>query len=289
MLSRAIAEILVSENDKKLDKVIELLEYMKPYIEWNHNYTLGQLRLQKMSLLEPKNVITFYYKGTVPVSFYIPRASVDHIQTHYLMNETFWDQDTIEVLAPFVAGKHILDIGANVGNHSIFWGKLAGAASIQAFEPITETYDILERNVSLNNLSKIVKAHRIALGAESGSGDPVSIPSNRMQATVNSRKDGGGAIQIRTLDSYKLRNVHFAKIDVEGHTYAMLQGGLDTLRRCAPALYIELFPHEFDKCRDLLADNGYEVLGTIEDYNYVFVHGSKKQDNEQLRGLIKQA
>lgn len=278
----------MSEDDKKLDKIIDLLEFMKPYIEWTHNYTLGQLRLQKMSLLEPKNVITFYYQGTAPVSFYIPRASVDHIQTHYLMNETFWDQETVEVLAPFVAGKHILDIGANVGNHSVFWGKLAGAASIQAFEPITETYDILERNVSLNNLGKIVMTHRIALGAESGSGDPVSIPSNRMQATVHSRKDGGGAIQIRTLDSYKFRNVHFAKIDVEGHTFDMLKGGLDTFKRCAPALYIELFPHEFEKCRELLTNNDYDVMGTIEDYNYVFVHRSKGQDAEQLREMIKQ-
>lgn len=276
-------------SDEKLDKIVDLLEFMKPYIEWTHNYTLGQLRLQKMALLEPKNVITFYYQGTAPVSFYIPRASVDHIQTHYLMNETFWDQETVEALAPFVSGKHILDIGSNVGNHSVFWGKLSGAASIQAFEPITETYDILERNVSLNNLSKIVKTHRVALGAADGSGDPVSIPSNRMQATVHSRKDGGGAIRIRTLDSYKLRNVQFAKIDVEGHTLAMLQGGLETFKRCTPSLYIELFPHEFDRCRELLDANGYIVLGTIEDYNYVFVHRSRNQDFDQLQGMIKQA
>ena len=279
----------MSTRDEQLDKIIELLEFMKPYIEWTHNYSIAQVRLLKQAHLEIRDVIKFYHNGTVPISFYVPKGAIDHIQTYQLMNESFWDLETLETLRPVIDGKHVLDVGANVGNHTVFWGCVAGAASIRAFEPIPETYAILERNVSLNNLSGIVETHRCALGAEDTTGDPTSRWDNMMQATVQSRSDARGSIRIRTLDSFMLRDAHFAKIDVEGHTRPMLEGSLDTLHRLKPVLYVELFPEERGACRDIVERLGYETLGSIEEHNYVFIHPDRNEGADQLRTMIKGA
>ena len=205
------------------------------------------------------------------------------------MSESSWDQGTLEALGPLLQKRHVLDIGANVGNHSVFWGALSGAASIQAFEPIPETFNILKRNIELNKLSKIVKIHRCALGATNGTGDPASRGDNRMQATVSARTDASGAIPLRTLDSFDFRSVDFAKIDVEGHTSAMLKGAEATLRRHSPTLYIELFPFERQICKDYLDGLGYRVLGSIEDGNFLFVHGSKSEEAQRFQLVVKGA
>ena len=277
----------MSEHERNLEKLIELVEALKPYIEWTHNYSIAQVRLLKLLRLGPSNIIEFYYQGTVPFRFYVPKGDIDHIQSHYIMSESFWDQGTLEALAPVLRGKHVLDIGANVGNHSVYWGKLADVSSIQAFEPIPETFGILERNIELNGLKKTVKLHRCALGALNGTGDPTSRADNRMQAMVSTRSDTGGAIPVRTLDSFNLREVHFAKIDVEGHTIGMLQGSVATLKKFSPSLYIELFPFEANLCRDFLAEHGYEVMGSIEEGNFIFVHSSKTDDKQIFRNIVK--
>lgn len=277
----------MTASNEKLDELIDLVKSLKPYIEWTHNYSVAQVRLLKLLRLGPSNIIEFYYQGTVPFKFYVPKGDIDHIQAHYLMSESFWDQPTLEALAPLLKGKHILDVGANVGNHSVYWGRLCGVASIHAFEPIPETFNILERNIELNGLRKTVKAHRCALGSVNGTGDPTSRADNRMQATVSTRGDAGGAISVQTLDSFNFRSVDFAKIDVEGHTIGMLKGSVETLKKHSPTMYIELFPFEAVECKNFLDNLGYEVLGSIEDGNFVFVHSSKSEERKGFGGAVR--
>jgi len=277
----------MSNVEEKLDQLIQLIRHISPFIEWTHNYSVDQIKQLKLLQLGPSKNISFYYKGTIPISFHVPKGYMDHIQSYQLYNEKFWDQETLELLSTFVSGRHVLDIGANVGNHTVFWGCISGAASIKAFEPIPETFAILKENIRINSLGKRVIAYACALGAENGSGDPVSQPHNRMQATVLARKDAKGAVPVRTLDSFKIKKVDFVKIDVECHTLAMLKGAPATLTNCKPVLYVELFPHERKDCQAILEDYGYKPLGSIEEHNYVFIHSERRDDEEGLKKIIQ--
>lgn len=60
----------------------------------------------------------------------------------------------------------ILDIGANRGWYTCIAGAIAGSrASIMAFEPDKENFDLLVTNVSKNHFH-FVHSHRIPLGAK---------------------------------------------------------------------------------------------------------------------------
>src|SRR5262249_51616443 len=47
-------------------------------------------------------------------------------------------------------------------------------------------------------------------------------------------------VSVRRLDEFDFDNIGFVKIDVEGHEEAVLCGGIDTIRRTAPNLLIEI-------------------------------------------------
>ena len=50
------------------------------------------------------------------------------------------------------------------------------------------------------------------------------------------------------LDNVYKGNVGFIKIDVEGHEYAVLEGAIETIRRCQPRVLVELVEHLGDGC-----------------------------------------
>ena len=61
---------------------------------------------------------------------------------------TFFEYNELERLGKIIGtGKDILDIGANIGNHTLYFGKILKSHSIHAFEPVKDFYNILDKNV----------------------------------------------------------------------------------------------------------------------------------------------
>jgi FkbM family methyltransferase len=77
------------------------------------------------------------------------------------------EPDTIEWIGGFAEGDTLLDIGANVGMYSIFAAQTRGAR-VFAFEPESQNYAILNRNIHLNGLSQRVSAYCAALSDRAG-------------------------------------------------------------------------------------------------------------------------
>ena len=49
----------------------------------------------------------------------------------------------------------IFDVGANIGNHSIYWSQFDNIKEIVAFEPIEKNFEILKKNIEENNIHKV--------------------------------------------------------------------------------------------------------------------------------------
>lgn len=276
-IAHADLAALMKANAEAPLKHTEQLERIAYSTEYTRALTIGVLQTVKMLTLGPEKVFEFWYKGMKKVRFWLPKANMDLIQGHILLGEMFWDIRVLDQFKSFAKGKHVLDIGANIGNHTVYWGVVAGAASIEAFEPVPELFEVLSRNIEINKLDN-AKAHQLALGAATGMGVLTSDPKNRMQSQVDLSDDG--EIRIAALDDMGVTQVDFCKIDVEGHTLPLLQGARRTLAEFKPAIYIELFDHERDACMLILEDLGYVKAAEVEKYNFLFVHQHRKFEGE---------
>ena len=137
-----------------------------------------------------------------------------------------------------------VDIGANVGQHSLF---MSGRADrVVAFEPNEEAADQLEANLSLNRLNN-VKVLRYALGStdstgELGSGFKENSGSRSLTWSLDTSKNS--RVQVRQADraitELGVKRVDLLKIDVEGYEKEVLAGLAGTLRRDRSVFLIEL-------------------------------------------------
>jgi FkbM family methyltransferase len=140
----------------------------------------------------------------------------------------YWEKPMQSKFDQFLAATNpdgiVLDIGANIGSHTIYLGKYR---SVWAFEPQKTTFDILETNVSNNSLSHKVKCFNFALSDRTGKSSMVSYnPLNVGQMGIG---EGGETIHTRCLDDVWIEHgspkIAFVKIDVEGHELQVFGGG----------------------------------------------------------------
>ena len=108
-----------------------------------------------------------------------PRAEVEHAGVKMLFStpttftlwrcKTVYDKEpwTLEWLGTFDPGEIFLDCGANVGMYSI-WAAATRSVRVYAFEPESQNYALLNRNIQLNGLAERVTAFCMGLSDTSG-------------------------------------------------------------------------------------------------------------------------
>ena len=121
--------------------------------------------------------------------------------------------------------------------------------------------------------------HEVALSDVTGGAIMRFDPGNTGIGTIeaaNRLDNNPGIVQvreievpIRTLDSFRLANVGFIKIDVEGHEPAVLRGARALLAASHPALLMELElrhnPTVFEDVWSLLDPLGYRMLACTRE------------------------
>jgi len=165
-----------------------------------------------------------------------------------------------------------VDVGANIGNHSVFFGKYV-ADYVLAVEPNPEVVDILRRNLSRNRIASEVIA--TCLGEKTAHATlvaPAGAECNvGMTRAVQVRSASDNAVSVLTLDSIctspEWQNeksvVSIIKIDVEGMELAVLKGATRTIDKNKPELFVEAqTDREFKEIDDYLRPLGYKKLST---------------------------
>jgi FkbM family methyltransferase len=142
-------------------------------------------------------------------------------------------------------GDVALDVGANVGAHTVAVAGLVGPRGrVIAFEPQRLAYYCLCANVALNNLHHVV-CHQAAAGRSAGFLVVPDLDPDREQnfggvelsATAAGRP--GQKVPVWRIDDLGLPACRLIKIDVEGMEREVLAGAAETIRRCRPLLYVE--------------------------------------------------
>jgi FkbM family methyltransferase len=157
----------------------------------------------------------------------------DFIYNEVLDKNSFFEIKLLEILRSKVKNFDlVLDIGANVGNHSFYFSNICKAKQIIAFEPDPKNC-LIYRN---NNPSSIL--HQTALSNYVGGAYlDNNSPHNSGTGKLSSE---GIEIQVATLDSFNLSNVTFIKMDVEGEELNVLKGMINTIIDSKPEMLIEV-------------------------------------------------
>lgn len=194
------------------------------------------------------------------------------INTHDTLLPTNLEENQPEIheLCTYAQGA-VLDIGANVGSHSINFSRVADV--VYAFEPQPRIFYNLCANLLINHVTNVVPFN-MALGSTCGitsvpALDPTK-PGSPMGVGVGR---GSQLTRIQTLDSLGISPIHFIKIDVEGHELEVLKGGHETLARENAILYVEIhIPELIDQVRTYLQGFGYQDRKYIEVHTLVEGH-----------------
>lgn len=168
----------------------------------------------------------------------------------------------------------VLDIGANIGAHSLRFARLVGAGgSVYAFEPTNYAFKKLQRNVALNNFRNL-DLYQVALSNQNQPQQKISYRAS--WKTDGSRIQESSVVDFIRLDDWatkqSLTKLDFIKIDVDGNEYAVLDGARELLKKFKPMMIAEIGAYHFaDESKNpwqILADLGYEFwnIKTKEKY-----------------------
>lgn len=139
-----------------------------------------------------------------------------------LQTGRFYEYQWLEMLSPsLLCGKTVLDIGANIGSHSIFFSQVLGA-NVIAFEPLKENLARLEANAMIYGF--------VVLSAIVGDGGKYGIAETtkgNYGATKYESNDQG--VASARIDDMGFQNIAFIKIDVEGMEINVLKGAKQTI------------------------------------------------------------
>lgn len=192
-------------------------------------------------------------------------------------------------------GSLCIDVGANVGFYALHFAKWVGKnGRVHAFEPDPNNFKLLNENCVLNNFTSIIQTHNIAFSDQSG-----LMPFYQTGAahsgwgSLYEFKDiAVSRINVPTitmddfLQSQKINQVDFLKVDVEATEFEFLEGAKYSLKtQIFKYILIEFNGprleergkniHDFVK---IFSDNNYRAMGIHTDYLEKLKNGTLQQN-----------
>jgi FkbM family methyltransferase len=212
----------------------------------------------------------------------------DHI-AHKINLNGIYEREELEILAewikfkfPFILNGTAVDIGANIGNHSIFFSSYF--KKVISFEPNNRTYQALEANSKLSDnietfnfgISDIEQSLILNINKNNIGGSYLSSTSEK------NKENSHNVVKLFKLDSLvnKNDNITLIKIDVEGHEVNVLKGAEKIINECKPLILFELnisaFKNGISEEIEILKKYGYKKFATIESSPRFFNIGSSR-------------
>ena len=191
-----------------------------------------------------------------------------------------WEQGQVDLFSRLVCpGETALDIGANIGHHTVALSKMVGeAGKVIAFEPQMQMFNLLNANIVLNRCQNVLP-YKLAVGSSPASlkmgaisyDDFLPFGSLGIQREPTPTSQGESVDVVR-LDDFLPKldlagaPVSLMKVDVQAHELFVFQGAKEFLRKVQPSISFEVGPYWMQKA-------GYDwrdILALLEDLGYHF-------------------
>ena len=225
--------------------------------------------------------IVYMYDYTDNEKILVTSKTVDYGNSSFTKNSVIWEKDSLNYFYKLIDKNkkvNIVDIGANVGLYSLYAKHLPNS-QFYSFEPFKFTYDLLNDNINLNNITN-VQTYNIGLSDKKGktilnvclSQDGLNtMGENPLRFNdINPIE-----VEIDTLDNIFYDNdikVDFIKIDTEGYEYYILKGGEKTIKKYKPIIQLEFNQTNMKQCNinphqlhDYINELGYKIHNLISE------------------------
>lgn len=225
------------------------------------------------------------------IRFYLPNYPRDKSQTQLVDHNNYNEAFALEAIECYLKKDAVIvDIGAFIGNHALYWAINNNAKKVYAYEPLLENYKILRRNIKINKLKKVVIPQNIALGDKEGLAVVSNYSTLDMAATTFKNEQlsskNGNYCKFSMLDSQTIEEtkIDLLKIDTNGSEFRVLQGGLNFIKKYKPSIiYIDtLEQFSLDECTRTLQNLNYEILHKLPGLRLIF---SLKDNNSKEKKL----
>jgi FkbM family methyltransferase len=204
-------------------------------------------------------VVTSTIKGK-EIRFFVINPE-DVIQRHHFRGR-FYEVEELAIIAEFFpAGGVFVDIGTNVGNHTIFVCRYLSPSQVIAFEPNPPAIEILRINLALNGLTGMVDLSHLGIGLSHAPAraNAVMRDGNLGATRMHATQEPDGLPLMRGDDLLANARVDFIKLDVEGMEINVLRGLEKTIKLCRPRIFVEVDDRNIDPFKTWMTRHAYSV------------------------------
>ncbi len=191
----------------------------------------------------------------------------------------FYEQGDLDALRAFIKpGGVIVDVGANTGNHTVFFAAILKAKKVIPIEPNPATIGFLKSTLEANGLANVdLSLYGIGVGAVSATAQITT--GRRGHLGTATLQPGTGKIRVEPLDDLIKERVDLLKIDVESMEVEVLEGARQLILRERPVILIEVVDENIMSFLDMTQKLGYKTQMIFADHgyaNYLLLPGARE-------------
>lgn len=191
----------------------------------------------------------------------------DPIQRCHRNGEFYEEEELTRIREIFPKGGVFVDIGSNIGNHSLFVAKFLEPQKIIPFEPNPLAYRLLMANIAMNGLRDLFDVSYVGLGLSDKAQGGFAMTDQKKNLGAAKMVAGEGDLEVvRGDDALRDINPDLLKIDVEGMEIMVLSGLEETIARAKPRILIEVDQANYDAFDAWVEKVGYQVTDVVQRY-----------------------
>jgi len=218
-------------------------------------------------------------------AYYLPRNNKKDEVAYAIRRGKIFENEVVELASRYIRnGTIVLDVGANYGQMSVEFSKqVGGNGSVYAFEGQRLVFEILKKNIDLNDCKNIKPVFGAVYDRE---GVKLVFPEpdfKRFRAYgsygIDPDVKDGNKVESLTIDSIEYdKPVSFLKIDIQGSDLFALRGAVKTIQKHKMPIIFEFeqqfqdsFKTSFQDYVDFVQKIDYKFETTVLGINYLIV------------------
>lgn len=265
-VSKKVIVITYMNKKEKYDKLKGNFDKSRYCFNYNYYNIMKKYKWYISNEERVRNQIMFVYKDSYSFNYDENEINFVFDNKDFYMSklitskQTFYELPYLEYLRDnkiIKSNDTIVEVGAYLGNHTIYFSKIIGCKYIHSFEPTEESFKVLQKNIQLNNMAN-VSLYNYPVASKIAHMNVTERDTNNPGANQYNFSDKG--IETVTIDSMNFENVNFIKIDAEGMEVDVLKGAIETIKKFKPIIMIEIEKNNRKKLNSWIKENNYKRI-----------------------------